>query len=176
MSWWSDFFGTAVTGVAPLIGVYLGAQLQKGAKAEERSERKKELLRQKAEAIYEEMDQVLIRAREAQFLARQPQVGGSGLGLHESFANTSRLRALSLMYFPGSRPIWEKYALAVAPLANALEMPDDPAEDATEEQLEEMIATVREMRGQFAEAMTDTAHATIIELRSFLDSEVTKLL
>lgn len=99
-SGWLGLVTTVAASVAPLAGVWLGSRLQRGDKAQDRTDAQLRLKREKAEEIFTEIDRIFDLTTEAALAALNESIGESKDGLHDTLANFGRFRALMALYFP----------------------------------------------------------------------------
>jgi hypothetical protein len=173
---WNFFQGALVALLAPT-GIWFGWFLQRREKAEDRRHARKDLLREKAERIYLEIEAAQDRSVAYVFRCLADSHGkltdGESLG---PAPNIHRLTALLHMYFPGADDLISNYDIAnFNPIqkhsARFQEITDDPAVDTSEK-----LKRVKESQVECAKETNTTMIEFLGAMRVFMNVEVRKLL
>jgi hypothetical protein len=146
-----ELLKTALIGLLGPAGIWFGWWLRQRDKKTDRDEKRRELLRNKAEEIYGEIDRVVARSGEVVVWALDDLSGRAERPKPQpEIAN--RLKALLRMYFPASEPLLKAFEQAVSDAMNGAYgrdeairlLPHDDQLDAMKKNHYEMVQEVHE--------------------------------
>ena len=164
-------------GLLALAGVWFGWYLQRCDKSDARAERTLEILRGKAEEIYELLQTCINESKTATFHAIEDANGLAPGGRPvDHLPSLDRLKALVTMYFPSARPIIEELDRKIFP---SLTQHAKLIADLIEKEDLEISDKVHRMRNSQLELARITASETVVammKLRGFMDGVVPNLI
>lgn len=156
-------------------GVWLGWLLQHRDKASERERDTNELLRAKAEEIYQEIEAV----RERNYAAVMDAVVyiyKADAELGELAPSLGRLKALVHMYFPGGAPLLAQYDIAVDGPIKALSETINEINADDKKPLADRLKQTKEARLECVQKASNVLIELLTKLTAFMNDEVKKLI
>jgi hypothetical protein len=164
-----------IVGLLAPAGIWFGWFLQRRDKQEDRTHRRSEILREKAEQIYSEIEAVQERSSRAVFTALRDVHGMKDEDAKPFDIGMDRLKSLLMMYFPEAAPIIAEYDREIVGPINSHSERFAAVKLKTHLPIQDKLREVK----QSALTCTDERNSIVIRFlaktRAFMDSEVQKL-